>query len=110
MKALITGASSGLGADMAKILYKKGAELILVARRTDRLEKLKSELGDGVKIIPFDISGDKNAAALYEKVKNENIDILINKNIRCLCGIDKEMSLITLCVGFQTGDIQVIHI
>lgn len=78
MKALITGASSGLGADMAKILYKKGAELILVARRTDRLEKLKSELGDGVKIIPFDISGDKNAAALYEKVKNENIDILIN--------------------------------
>lgn len=78
MKALITGASSGLGADFARILHKKGYELILVARRADRLEKLKNELKDRVKIIPFDISGKENAKSLYETVKGENIDLLIN--------------------------------
>ena len=44
MKALITGASSGLGADMARILHSRGCELILVARRENKLEELKNEL------------------------------------------------------------------
>ena len=44
MKALITGASSGIGRDMARILSSKGYELILVARRKDRLNELKDEL------------------------------------------------------------------
>ena len=102
MKALITGASSGLGADMARILYKKGISLILVARRTDRLESLKAELGEDVKIITFDISGEKNAAALYEQVKNEDIDILINNAGFGLfgkfdtCDTDREMEMIDL--------------
>lgn len=78
MRALITGASSGLGADIARILYKKGYELILAARRLDRLEALKAELGENVKIIATDISGEDRAKALYETVKDEDIDILIN--------------------------------
>ena len=44
MKALITGASSGIGKDMAKYLSNLGWDLILVARREDRLEKLQKSL------------------------------------------------------------------
>ena len=44
MKALITGASSGIGRDMARVLSDMGYDLILVARRKDKLEKLKKQL------------------------------------------------------------------
>ena len=44
MKALITGASSGIGADMARVLSDMGVDLILLARRKTRLAKIKSEL------------------------------------------------------------------
>lgn len=78
MKALITGASSGIGRDMAKYLATKNIDLILVARRKELLEKLKSELNVNVKIISLDLGNEKNVFKLYEKVKDENIDILIN--------------------------------
>ena len=55
MKALITGASSGLGADMARILSDMGYDLILVARRKTRLEKIKKELSTNVEIITMDL-------------------------------------------------------
>ena len=48
MKALITGASSGIGRDMARILSNKGYDLILVARNQKELEKLKNELKTNV--------------------------------------------------------------
>ncbi|MEG0470371.1 MAG: SDR family NAD(P)-dependent oxidoreductase, partial [Longicatena sp.] len=51
MKALITGASSGIGRDMAKELAKRGCDLVLVARRGDRLQKLKEELSVEVDVI-----------------------------------------------------------
>jgi short-subunit dehydrogenase len=78
MKALITGASSGIGADMARILSDKGYDLILVARRKTKLDKLKKELKTNVEIINMDISSTLNCIELYNKVKKENIDILIN--------------------------------
>ena len=78
MKALVTGASSGIGRDMAKYLASKNIDLILVARRKENLEKLAEELNVQVKIICMDLSLQENCYKLYEKCKNDNIDILIN--------------------------------
>ena len=78
MKALITGASSGIGADIAKVLSEMGYDLILVARRKTRLSKLKSELDTNVEIINMDISSTFNCMELYNQVKEEDIEILVN--------------------------------
>lgn len=78
MKALITGASSGIGRDMAHILSQKGYSLVLVARRIDKLQELKNSLDTEVEIIQMDLSDKENCINLYEKVKNKNIDFLIN--------------------------------
>ena len=78
MKALITGASSGIGRDMARYLSSKGYDLILVARSKDRLNELKEELNTNVEVIQLDLGSVDNCKKLYEKVKDESIDILIN--------------------------------
>lgn len=78
MKALITGASSGIGREMARILSAKGYSLILVARRAERMEELEKELKTDVQVISADLSTEKACFDLYEQVKGENIDILIN--------------------------------
>ena len=57
MKALITGASSGIGRDMARILSQKGYELIAVARDEEKLEHIKSELKTNVKIQYTKVAG-----------------------------------------------------
>lgn len=78
MKALITGASSGIGRDISIILSKKGYDLILVARRKEKLEELKAALNTDIRIICMDISKEESCFQLYEQVKNDNIDILVN--------------------------------
>ncbi len=78
MKALITGASSGIGADMARILSSRGYDLILVARNKAKLEKLKKELKTDVEIVIMDLASTFNCMKLYNKLKKEDIDILIN--------------------------------
>ncbi len=78
MKVLITGASSGIGKDMAKYLSSMGHDLILVARRKDLMDKLKDELTTSVEVIDCDLSIEKNVYKLYESVKDKNIDVLIN--------------------------------
>ena len=78
MKALITGASSGIGRDMAYYLADLGYDLILVARRKERLEEIKNNVKVNVKIIVLDLLQEKNVFELHKKVEKENIDILIN--------------------------------
>lgn len=78
MKALITGASSGIGRNMAYYLADLGYDLILVARRKERLEEIKKNVSVNVKIIVLDLLIEENVFQLYEKVKKENIDLLIN--------------------------------
>ena len=78
MKALITGASSGIGKDMARYLSSFGYDLILVARRKTYLENLKKELSTNVKIIPYDLAVQDNLDNLWNEVKDEDIDLLVN--------------------------------
>lgn len=78
MKALITGASSGIGLDMARYLAQKKFELILVARDREKLEKIQKTLPTKVTIIVADLSNEQKVKELYVLNKRENIDILIN--------------------------------
>ena len=78
MKALITGASSGIGLDMARYLATKKYELILVARNKEKLEEIQSTLPTKVTIIVADLSNEQKVKELYVLTKKEEIDILIN--------------------------------
>ena len=78
MKALITGAGSGIGRDMAKYLASMGYDLILVGRDKQRLEELQNELQVNSKIIIADLSDPTRVKEVYVMTKNEDIDILIN--------------------------------
>ena len=101
MKILITGASSGIGKDMAKILAKKGNEIVIVARDKNKLEETQKELeekGATVTSIIADLSNEENCKEIYKKVKN--IDILINNAGFGDCGnftktsLEKELNMI----------------
>ena len=81
MKALITGASSGIGREFARYLAELGYDLIVCARRTDELYKLRDELSNvSVRVITLDLSREHDAFDLYEHLKldGEVIDVLIN--------------------------------
>jgi short-subunit dehydrogenase len=70
-RTLVTGASSGIGAEIARELARKGAQPILVARRAEKLEALASELRDGgaaVEVEPCDLGDDAEIARLAEQL------------------------------------------
>lgn len=79
MKALVTGASSGIGKEIARYLAKLGYDLILVARSTEKLYKLRDELSDvNVRVITLDLSREQDSLDLYEHLQDEKIDFLVN--------------------------------
>ncbi len=101
MTALVTGASSGIGKDIAKYLASKNYDLILTARREDRLYELKNEIKNvKVKVIPLDLSIEENCFKLYEETKKYNVDFLVNNAGFGAYGkfvdvpLDKELELI----------------
>ncbi len=104
MLALITGASSGIGRDMARELASRGYSLIVVARRKERLTELKKELNVDVKIIDLDLTIKDNVFKLYDKVKDLDIDLVINNAGFGLFGeffetdLDRELEMINLNV------------
>lgn len=93
MKALITGASSGIGKNMAYVLANKGIDLILVARNKDELLKIKANVKVNVEVIELDLLKEKNVFKLYEMCKDRNIDILINNAGFGLFGLFAETDL-----------------
>lgn len=102
MKALITGASSGIGKNMAYVLANKGVDLILVARSKEEMIKIKDNVKVNVDIIEMDLLKEKSVFELYDMCKDKNIDILINNAGFGLFGIftetdlDRELEMIDL--------------
>lgn len=77
-KALVTGATSGIGRDITRYLASLNYEVYAVGRNIEKLEELQNELGKNVKTIKMDISTKENCIALYEEIKDKNIDLLVN--------------------------------
>ena len=75
---MITGASSGIGRDMAVTLSHMGYDLILVARSEKALEEIKKQLNTDVKIIVKDLSKLENVKEVFKLTKKYDIDLLIN--------------------------------
>lgn len=102
MKALITGASSGIGKNMAYYMAELGYDLIITARDKKSLEKIKEEVNVDVKIITLDLIQEKNVYKLYDLVKDEDIEVLINNAGFGLFGefvktdLDRELEMIDL--------------
>jgi short-subunit dehydrogenase len=78
--ALVTGASSGIGAEIARELVRRGHQVVLVARSADRLAVLAAELGDGTHVLLADLSDRVARAALPERVAELGlvVDVLVN--------------------------------
>lgn len=92
--AVITGASSGIGAEFARLLGAMGCFLVLSGRNEKALEKLRSEIGkDKCVIIPADLSNPKSCIDLYANSKKYRPDILINNAGFGLYGEFTETSL-----------------
>lgn len=81
---LITGASSGIGSEMAKILASRGYDLIITARRKDRLDHLKTELqakyNVAVHIFLADLSDVTNASKLYKDIRGKGLKVTMLVN------------------------------
>ncbi len=81
---LITGASSGIGADLARLFAREDHDLVLVARSHDRLDMLAGELRDAhaakVQVVPTDLSIPGAASRLHERLAHEGsfVEILVN--------------------------------
>ncbi|MBR5495968.1 MAG: SDR family oxidoreductase [Oscillospiraceae bacterium] len=98
MKALITGASSGLGWEMATILSSKGYDIIAVARREDKLIQLKNSLKTNVEILCLDVTKSQDIDVIASKL--EQVDIFINNagfgvfGDLCSSDLERELAMI----------------
>lgn len=92
--AVITGASSGIGMEFAKILAKEGYGLVLTARREERLEKLKKHLKTECEIVKADLTKEIECYQLYHAVEDKPVAVWINN-----AGFGD-------CSKFKKGDLQ----
>ena len=82
--AVVTGASSGIGYELAKLLAKDGKNIVVLARRQDKLEALKTEIeskyGTMVRVLPKDLSDPKAPPEIFSELEKEhiNVDVLVN--------------------------------
>lgn len=106
MIALVTGASSGIGRDMARYLNSLGYDLIITSRDSNKLEELKKELNSKnnriVDVMIKDLAKTEECISLYNEIKEkyEFVDVIINNAGFGLCGrfcdtsLEKELSMI----------------
>ncbi len=79
-KAIVTGATGGLGAEIARALHAQGASIVISGTKVDKLEALAKELGDRVHVIPCDLSNAESTLKLIPEAEAAlgGLDILIN--------------------------------
>ncbi len=103
MKALITGASSGLGKDFAFKLAEEGYDLVLVSRNIDSLESVQAKIKTNCEVEALDLSDKENVYKLFDKYKGQ-IDLLINNAGFGECGyfskgdLENDINMINLNV------------
>lgn len=78
MKALVTGASSGIGWEMALYLSQLGFELIITGRNKNRLLELKKMMNTKTSVVVLDLADDNAPQKLYDFCKDKDIDLLVN--------------------------------
>src|SRR5215211_3227325 len=76
--ALVTGASSGIGEQFARQLAARGDDLVLVARRADRLEKLAADLPTKAHVVPCDLATDFESLPAKVAELGVEVDLLVN--------------------------------
>jgi uncharacterized protein len=111
--ALITGASSGLGAAFARTLARRGYDLVLVARREERLQALADELQDGreirIEVLPADLSTHEGLTRVTDRIDAGGVTLVVNNAGVGASGqfaeipIERQMSMIDLNVRALTA-------
>ena len=102
--AVITGASSGIGAEFARQLSARGYQLRLVARRIDRLQQLSAQLTTVCEIFPADLSRAEECCRLADALRERQVDLFINNAGFGDCGpfleteLDKELRMVDVNV------------
>lgn len=79
-RALITGASSGIGRSMARLLAAEGTDLVVVARDADRLEELKAEFDVEVEVVVCDLADRAQLRTVEERIEQAErpVDLVVN--------------------------------
>lgn len=102
MIALVTGASSGIGREIAVELSNRGYDLIVVARREERLKELKKQLKTDVEIFVADLEKEAEVFRLCDHLKHVSLDVAVNNAGFGLCGefcetdLSREIEMISL--------------
>ena len=78
--AVVTGASSGIGAEIAKALHDQGAHVVLLSRKIGVLQQMETELGDRVSVFELDVTNPEQVQDVFREIEEKygRIDILIN--------------------------------
>jgi uncharacterized protein len=100
--ALVTGASSGIGWEFARLLAGRGCDLVVVARRTDRLEQLASELpGVKVEVVTADLSTDAGVETVERRLHDSPVELLVNN-----AGVGSGGAFHTLPIDRESAEIR----
>lgn len=114
--ALVTGASSGIGYELAKVLAKDGKNLVIVARSQDKLEELKTEIenkyGTSVRVLPKDLSNPNAPQEIFSELEKDgvNVDVLVNNAGYGVYGMFSETDLQKELEMIQVNAVSVIHL
>jgi short-subunit dehydrogenase len=114
--ALVTGASSGIGYELAKLFAKDGKDVVVIARSQDKLEELKraleSEYGTKVRVLVKDLSDPKAPQEIFSELERQgiNVDVLVNNAGFCVYGMFYETNLQQELEMIQVNVISLIHL